>query len=219
MQEHLRIGVGHLIRGISDITLPLLISDVERKAVPLERDHGRRSSTEPVLPRLKYRAGRRLGRLRAAVVAGALLAGLSPVAAGAPQAAAVARHEDDPTQYWNKVLLQTFRNARGSDASPGKLSRSGAMVFAAIYNAESAYQYTYGTLKYQPYLSKPVKYADRSSRPHPNEEERLIDRTAYRMISELYPGDQAYIDARYEARTGRSPTPTTPSTASWSTAW
>ncbi|MGW2697436.1 vanadium-dependent haloperoxidase [Streptomyces sp. NPDC001296] len=138
-------------------------------------------------------------------MAGALLAGLSPVAAGAPQAAAATGHKGDPTQYWSKVLLQTFRDARGWDASPGKLSRSGAMVFAAIYNAESAYQYTYGTLKYEPYLNRPLKYADKHSRPRPDEEERLIDRTAYRMISQLYPGDQAYIDAQYRARTGRSP--------------
>ncbi len=172
--------------------------------MPPTPNHGRRPAAKSVLPRLRSRVGGRLGRLRAAVVAGALLAGLSPVAAGAPQAAATG-HEDDPTQYWNKVLLQTFRNARGWDASPGKLSRSGAMVFAAIYNAESAYQYTYGTLKYQPYLNRPLKYAGKSSRPRADEEERLIDRTAYRMISQLYPGDQAYIDAQYKARTGRSP--------------
>ncbi|MGW1886331.1 vanadium-dependent haloperoxidase [Streptomyces sp. NPDC001970] len=171
----------------------------------LEPDHGRQSAAKSVLPRLKSRAGGRLGRLRAVVVAGALLAGLSPVAAGAPQAAAATRHKDDPTQYWNKVLLQTFRNARGWDASPGKLSRSGAMVFAAIYNAESAYQYTYGTLEYEPYLSRPLEYAHRHSRPRRHEEERLIDRTAYRMISQLYPGDQDYIDTKYKARTGRSP--------------
>lgn len=79
------------------------------------------------------------------------------------------------------------------------------MVFAAICNAESAYQNTYGTLKYEPYLSRPLKYASDSSKPSPDEEERLIDRTAYRMISELYPGDQGFIDARYKARTGRSP--------------
>ncbi|MFE2063375.1 vanadium-dependent haloperoxidase [Streptomyces sp. NPDC059467] len=154
---------------------------------------------------MKSGVGGRFGRLRAAAVAGALLAGLSPVAAGAPPAAAATGHRDDPTQYWNNVLLQTFRNAQGWDASPGRLSRSGAMVFAAIYNAESAYQYTYGTLEYEPYLDQPLKYADRHSRPGPDEEERLIDRTAYRMISQLYPGDQAYIDARYRARTGRSP--------------
>ncbi|GAA5035470.1 hypothetical protein GCM10023335_81330 [Streptomyces siamensis] len=189
---------------ISDITLPLFIGDIERNAVSLHPHHGRRSAVQSALPRLKSRFGRQ-GRLRAAVVAGALLAGLSPVAAGAPPAAAATGHKDDPTQYWNKVLLQTFRNARGWDASPGKLSRSGAMVFAAIYNAESAYQYTYGTLKYEPYLSRPLKYADKHSRPGPDEEERLIDRTAYRIISQLYPGDQAYIDARYRARTGRSP--------------
>ncbi|WP_432027771.1 vanadium-dependent haloperoxidase [Streptomyces sp. 1222.5] len=173
--------------------------------MPLDPRHGRRSAAKSVLPRSKSRAGRSPGRLRAAAVAGALLAGLSPVAAGTPQAAAATGHKDDPTQYWNNVLAQTFRNARGWNASPGKLSRSGAMVFAAIYNAESAYQYTYKTLKYEPYLNKPLKYADKHSRPSPDEEERLIDRTAYRIISQLYPSDQAYIDARYRARTGRSP--------------
>ncbi|MFJ9646299.1 vanadium-dependent haloperoxidase [Streptomyces sp. NPDC004244] len=173
--------------------------------MPLTPHHGLRPAAKSVPPHSKSRAGGRLGRLRAVVVASALLAGLSPVAAGAPQAAAVTGHKGDPTQYWNKVLLQTFRNARGSDASPGQLSRSAAMVFAAIYNAESAYQNTYGTLKYEPYLSRPLKYASGSAKPSPDEEERLIDRTAYRMISELYPGDQGFVDARYKARTGRSP--------------
>jgi hypothetical protein len=31
------------------------------------------------------------------------------------------------------------------DAAPGKLTRAAAMVNTAIYNAESAYQYTHGT--------------------------------------------------------------------------
>ncbi|MGW4566858.1 vanadium-dependent haloperoxidase [Streptomyces sp. NPDC004561] len=170
-----------------------------------EPDHGRRPAAKSLLAGVKSRLGGRLGGLRAAVVAAALLAGLSPVAAGAPQAAAATGHKDDPTQYWNKVLLQTFRNARGWDASPGRLTRAGAMVYAAVYNAESAYQYTYKSLKYQPYLNRPLKYAAKGSRPRADEEERLIDRTAYRMISQLFPADQAYIDARFRARTGRSP--------------
>ncbi|MFB7336473.1 vanadium-dependent haloperoxidase [Streptomyces adustus] len=171
-------------------------------------DHGRPPASKSVLSRPRSGGGGRRGRLRAAVMVGALLAGAgvtSAAAAGAPAAATTRYDNDDPTQYWNRVLLQTFRNARGWDASPGKLSRSGAMVFAAVYNAESAYQYTYKTLKYEPYLDKPFKYADKHARPGPNEQERLIDRTAYRMISQLYPSDRAYIDAKYRARTGRSP--------------
>ncbi|MFD7876492.1 vanadium-dependent haloperoxidase [Streptomyces sp. NPDC059766] len=168
-------------------------------------DHGRPPAPKSALSRLKARAGGRRGRLRAAVMAGALLAGVTSVAAGGAPAAAATRYNDDPTQYWNRVLLQTFRNARGWDASPGKLSRSGAMVFAAVYNAESAYQNTYATLKYEPYLNRPLKYVGGPARPGPDAQERVIDRTAYRMISQLYPGDRAYIDAKYRARTGRSP--------------
>ncbi|MET8243722.1 vanadium-dependent haloperoxidase [Streptomyces sp. NPDC005202] len=33
----------------------------------------------------------------------------------------------------------------------------------------------------------------------------MIDRTAYRIISQLFPGDQAYIDAQFTARTGSAP--------------
>ncbi|WP_265560237.1 vanadium-dependent haloperoxidase [Streptomyces hygroscopicus] len=183
-----------------------MITDVERNVVALEPQHGRPLAAKSVLARLKSRAGRRPARPSAAVVAAALLAGLTPVAAGAqPVAAAAPNHRDDPTQYWNNVLLHTFRDARGMDAAPGKLTRAAAMVYAAIYNAESAYQYTYGTMKYQPYLNRPLKYADRPPRRRPDEEERVIDRTAYRIISQLFPGDQAYIDAQFTARTGTSP--------------
>ncbi|GHJ99568.1 hypothetical protein SY2F82_13660 [Streptomyces sp. Y2F8-2] len=173
--------------------------------MPLDPEHSQRSAAKSEPARLKSPVGRRLGRLGTAVVTGCLLAGLSPVAAGAqPAATAAQNHDDDPTRYWDSVLLQTFRDARGMDASPGRLTRAAAMVHAAIYNAESAYQYTYGTMRYQPYLNRPLRYAD-GPRRRPDEEERLIDRTAYRMISQLFPGDQAYIDARFTARTGSAP--------------
>jgi hypothetical protein len=90
-------------------------------------------------------------------------------------------------------------------AAPGRLTRAAAMVHAAIYNAESAYQYTHGTMKYQPYLNHPLRYADRPPRRRQDEEERVIDRTAYRIISQLFPGDHAYINARFTARTGSAP--------------
>ncbi|WP_234376788.1 vanadium-dependent haloperoxidase [Streptomyces sp. TP-A0356] len=191
---------------MTDIMPPLVITDEERNVVALEPKYGRRSAAKSVPAPLKPRAGRRLGQLGAAVVAGTLLTGLSPGAAGAqPAAAAAPNHSDDPTQYWNKVLLQTFRDARGMNAAPGKLTRAAAMTYAAIYNAESAYQYTYGTMKYQPYLNRPLKYAARPPRRRPDEEERVIDRTAYRIISQLFPGDRAYIDAQFIARTGYAP--------------
>ncbi|MFH8387102.1 vanadium-dependent haloperoxidase [Kitasatospora sp. NPDC018058] len=182
-----------------------MITDVERNAVAPESKHGQQSAAKPVLARLKFRVGRRLGRLSATAVAGALLVGLSPLAAGAQPAAAVPNYSGDPTQYWNNVLLQTFRDARGMDAAPGKLTRAAAMVNAAIYNAESAYQYTHGTLKYQPYLDQPLKYARWPLHHRRDEEERVIDRTAYRIVSQLFPGDQAYIDAQFTARTGSDP--------------
>jgi hypothetical protein len=49
-------------------------------------------------------------------------------------------------------------------------------------------------LKYQPHLNQPLKYARGPLHQRRDEEEQVIDRTAYRIISQLFPGEQAYID-------------------------
>jgi len=63
-------------------------------------------------------------RWRAAAVAGALLAGLGPLAVTAqPATAAAPNYSGDPTQFWNGVMLQAFHDSTGADGAPGVLSR------------------------------------------------------------------------------------------------
>ena len=146
-------------------------------------------------------------RWRAAAVAGTLLAGIGPLAVTAqPATAAAPNYNGDPTQFWNGVMLQAFHDSVGADGAPGVLSRKAAMVNAVIYNAESAYQYTWHTMPYQPYLNAPLRYSGSPFQEGPDEEERVIDRSAYRIISQLFPQQKVYIDAQFTARTGSDPT-------------
>lgn len=161
----------------------------------LGRPHG--TSTTGTIPARTVRG------LRKAAVLGA---GLSLLAAGGTLAlppssarAAAPNYVGDPTQYWNGVLLQLFRTSSGEAGSPGRLSRAAAMMNAAIYDGESAYQNTFGTLKYKPYLSAP-KYWNLGQGP--DEEERIIGRTAYNILHDLYPDQTAYLDQKFLERFG-----------------
>ncbi|MFI0901640.1 vanadium-dependent haloperoxidase [Streptomyces sp. NPDC020983] len=152
---------------------------------------------------IRKRPARTARGLRKAAVLGA---GLSLLAAGstlalpqAPARAAAPNYVGDPTQYWNGVLVQLFRVSKGEAGSPGRLSRAAAMMNAAIYDGESAYQNTFGTLKYKPYLSAP-KYWNLGQGA--DEEERIIGRTAYNILHDLYPDQTAYLDQRFLERFG-----------------
>lgn len=149
------------------------------------------------------RQRRRRRPLRKAVTMGA---GLALVAAGSvlalpPQGAAAdtPHYDGDPTQYWNGVLLELFRLTGGEAGSPGRLSRSAAMMNAAIYDGESAYQNTFYTLRYKPYLSAP-KYWNLGQGA--DEEERIIGRTAYNILHALYPDQTAFLDQKFLYRFG-----------------
>ncbi len=160
--------------------------------------------------RTSGRRERSVGRRRSFRQAVALGAGLALLAAGSTlvlpaqtAAAAAPKYDGDPTQYWNGVLLEMFRQAGGSQGSPGQLARSAAMMNAAIYDGESSYQNTFYTMKYKPYLSAP-KYPNLGQGP--DEEERIIGRTAYNILHHLYPNQTAYLDKMFLDRFGTPPT-------------
>ncbi|MEJ1195851.1 MULTISPECIES: vanadium-dependent haloperoxidase [unclassified Streptomyces] len=136
----------------------------------------------------------------------ALLAPLSmavPPAAAAPAAPGVSAASDTfdgrPVQYWNSVLLEVFRRQQG--VGPGPLARAAAMMNAAIYDAESAYQRTWHTLRFEPYLEAP-KYSGAPLREGPAEEERLIGHTARNLLVRLFPDQETLINTRFTERFG-----------------
>jgi PAP2 superfamily protein len=73
--------------------------------------------------------GTRRRWLGALALAGAMSAGTLQVVTGPALAAGPADHVD----YWNQVLLQTFRQT--TDVGPGPLARSAAIMYVAMYDA------------------------------------------------------------------------------------
>jgi len=118
-----------------------------------------------------------------------------------PQPASAAPdYTGDPVLYWNNVLLGAIRTAGGP---PGPISRAVAEMNAAIYDAESSYQLRWHTMTSAPYLQA-VNYA--ALLEGPGEEERVIGRTAYKILLKLFPDQAAYLDGKFKERFGTSPT-------------
>jgi hypothetical protein len=137
------------------------------------------------------------------VVLAALLAPLAvtapATAAPATSARSAAAFDGRPVQYWNSVLLDVFR--RQQKVGPGPLARAAAMMNAAIYDAESAYQRTWHTLRYEPYLEAP-KYSGAPFLEGPNEEERVIGHTARNLLVRLFPAQATFVNTRFRERFG-----------------
>ncbi|MFE1377642.1 vanadium-dependent haloperoxidase [Streptomyces sp. NPDC058740] len=143
-------------------------------------------------------------RFRALAVA-AVLAATGTLLTASPQPAQAALPPQtikDPVHYWNDVLLNVVRREGGG---PGPMSRAAAMMNAAIYDAESSYQLKWkGRITSEPYIHA-EKYAGWIEGP--DEEERVIGRTAYNILLRLYGKNQtAYLDARFRERFGTEPT-------------
>ncbi|OJF13354.1 phosphatase PAP2 family protein [Couchioplanes caeruleus] len=117
------------------------------------------------------------------------------------RATAAPNYSGDPVHYWNGVLLELFRRV---DEPPGKVTRAAAMLNIAVYDAESAYQRTWHTMVYQPYLGAP-RYSGPPFLEGPDEEERVIGRTAYRMLTRLYPSQANFLENRFQNRFGTAP--------------
>ncbi|MEU9713868.1 vanadium-dependent haloperoxidase [Streptomyces sp. NPDC047976] len=141
---------------------------------------------------------------RRALAVAAVLAATGTVLAAAPQPAQAALPPQtiaDPVHYWNDVLLEVIRREGGG---PGPMSRSAAMLNLAMYDAESSYQLKWkGKITSEPYIHA-EKYAGWLEGP--DEEERVVGRTAYNVLLGLYPGQTQYLDARFRARFGSEPT-------------
>ncbi|MDK9499706.1 vanadium-dependent haloperoxidase [Streptomyces katrae] len=141
---------------------------------------------------------------RRAMAVAAVLAATGTVLAAAPQPAQAALPPQtiaDPVHYWNDVLLEVIRREGGG---PGPMSRSAAMLNLAMYDAESSYQLKWkGKITSEPYIHA-EKYAGWLEGP--DEEERVIGRTAYNVLLGLYPGQTQYLDARFRERFGSEPT-------------
>ncbi|MBN6057648.1 vanadium-dependent haloperoxidase [Nonomuraea sp. RK-328] len=127
-----------------------------------------------------------------------------------PAAAAVPHFDGDPTQYWNAVLVDVFRQLNGPDAAPGKLARAAAMMNAALFDAETMYHDKWRVRRFRPYLQA-GSYFSVAETDH--EEERVIGRTAYNILLDLYgtatphsPSMTSLLDQRFTYRFGTSPT-------------
>lgn len=142
-------------------------------------------------------------RLPLALVAALATAGTLLVAAPAPaQAALPPQTIKDPVHYWNDVLIQLIKREGGG---PVPFTRAAAMMNAAIYDADSSYQLKWkGGISSAPYIHV-EKYAGFFEGP--DEEERVIGRTAYNVLLSLYGDTQTdFLDARFRQRFGTEPT-------------
>jgi hypothetical protein len=144
------------------------------------------------------------GRRRRALATAAVLAttaGALTVASQPAQAALPQQQIADPVHFWNDVLLQVIRREGGG---PGPMSRSAAMLNAAIYDAESSYRLKWtGKITSEPYISA-QKYEGWIEGP--DEEERVIGRTAYNILLGLYRNQAQFLDAKFRERFGTEPT-------------
>ncbi|MDG4857334.1 vanadium-dependent haloperoxidase [Streptomyces sp. T-3] len=146
-----------------------------------------------------------LGVRRRLVTVAVVLAAAGSTLTIAPQPAAAALPPHaiaDPVIYWNDVLLQLIRREGGS---PVRMARSAAMMNAAMYDAESSYRLKWhGGITSAPYIHA-EKYAGFSEGP--DEEERVLGRTAYNVLLKLYGKTQTqFLDAKFRERFGTEPT-------------
>ncbi|MDW4903855.1 vanadium-dependent haloperoxidase [Streptomyces sp. ADMS] len=146
----------------------------------------------------------RTGMWRRVLATAAVLAttgSVLTVASPPAQAALPQQQIADPVHYWNDVLLQVIRRDGGG---PGPMSRSAAMLNAAIYDAASSYQLKWtGRITWEPYIDA-HEYAGWVEGP--DEEERVIGRTAYNILLGLYKNQTQFLDSKFRERFGTAPT-------------
>ncbi|MFE2311485.1 vanadium-dependent haloperoxidase, partial [Streptomyces sp. NPDC059411] len=95
------------------------------------------------------------------------------------------------------VLLQAFRTATKADGAPGPLTRAGAMMHAAIWDAENSVAGgaapAYGS------------YATTVSAPAGASAEAAIDYAAHDVLVKVFPGQAADFDTALTTELGRIP--------------
>jgi hypothetical protein len=137
-----------------------------------------------------------------ALLAALAAAGTLVVAAPAPARAALPPQTiKDPVHYWNDVLLRLIRREGGG---PGPMARAAAMMNAAMYDAAGSYRLKWkGGISSAPYLHAEA-YAGWIEGP--DEEERVVGRTAYNILLHLYGNQADWLDQRFRDRFGTAPT-------------
>jgi hypothetical protein len=93
----------------------------------------------------------------------------------------------DEVTYWNQVMMDAFRQDFGTGC-PCPLSRSGAMVHCAMFDAINSIDRTHTA-----YLGY-IDASESASR------EAAVAAAAYHTLSELFPNMTATLDASYAAR-------------------
>ncbi|MGN9843165.1 vanadium-dependent haloperoxidase [Nonomuraea sp. H19] len=106
--------------------------------------------------------------------------------------------------------MDVFRQLNGPDAAPGRLARAAAMMNAALFDAETMYQDKWGVRQFQPYLQAGSYFSVAQT---DYEEERVIGRTAYNVLLDLFgtatnysPSMTNLLNERFTYRFGTSPT-------------
>ncbi|MDG4821586.1 phosphatase PAP2 family protein [Asanoa sp. WMMD1127] len=131
----------------------------------------------------------RLSRRRLLTTAGATLVAVGGATTLARTPALAVEPGFDKVLYWNRILLNAYRGAVGNPAaSPTVLSRAGAMMHLAIYDA------------YNSFSSLGAPYLGRYSRiPNFNyDRNQNVNWAAYRVLKAVFPTrnfDQALADS------------------------
>ncbi|WP_116026478.1 vanadium-dependent haloperoxidase [Thermomonospora umbrina] len=89
----------------------------------------------------------------------------------------------DHTVYWNGVLQQAYREATGTGAGPTTLSRAGAIMHLAMYDAANSAKCTVSAASClgKPYLTKVTVPAGQTA-----DMETAIDHAAHRTLTALF---------------------------------
>ncbi|WP_433719609.1 vanadium-dependent haloperoxidase [Actinoplanes sp. CA-051413] len=142
------------------------------------------------------RLSRRYGTLAAVAV---LLAAFLQIAWPARPARAVIA--TDHATFWNTVLLDTYRQLTGGAATPTRMSRAGAMVHIAIYDAANSVLCARRAADClgQPYVVKVAGGGDFNT---------AVDYAAYTVLTDLYPAFASFFQGKLtEAQDGITASP------------
>ena len=138
-------------------------------------------------------------RMSALAVAALLFATLFQVVLPARPARAVIA--TDHATFWNTVLLDTYRQLTGDAATPTRMSRAGAMMHIAVYDAANSVLCARRAVDClgQPYVIKVPGGGDFNT---------AVDYAAYTVLTDVYPALASFFaDKLKEAQDGIAASP------------
>jgi hypothetical protein len=100
----------------------------------------------------------------------------------------------DAVTHWNDVLLKVIRNLRGEDAAPTKVSRGGAMMHGAIYDAVNSI----GPATHRPYLVLVPSVPGTSARA-------AVAHAAHDTLVAAFPSQAAFVTGERDAEIAAIP--------------